>query len=76
MFVDFLDTLHFDKQPAPPPPDVFRVNEIVLAAREHAERRRYVNLRRAADSVISFFWSPQSHENARKNCSERLRFTD
>jgi hypothetical protein len=44
LFVDFLKSIYLGTSPALTQADVFRVNEIVLLARESAERRQIVQL--------------------------------
>jgi len=42
LFLDFLDSVYNAKPAGLPVADVYRVSEIVLAARESAERRTFV----------------------------------
>jgi predicted dehydrogenase len=44
LFLDFLDSVYNGKPAALPLSDIYRVNEIVLAARESAERRAFVKI--------------------------------
>jgi predicted dehydrogenase len=44
LFLDFLDSVYNQKPAGLPLSDIYRVNEIVLAARESAERRAFVKL--------------------------------
>ena len=44
LFLDFLDSIYNGKPAGLPLSDIYRVNEIVLAARESAERRAFVKL--------------------------------
>lgn len=44
LFLDFLDSVYNRKPAALPLSDIYRVNEIVLAARESAERRAFVKV--------------------------------
>lgn len=44
LFLDFLDSVYNRKPAALPLSDIYRVNEIVLAARESAERRVFVKV--------------------------------
>lgn len=44
LFLDFLDSVYNQKPAGLPLNDIYRVNEIVLAARESAERRGFVKL--------------------------------
>ena len=44
LFLDFLDSVYNQKPAGLPLNDIYRVNEIVLAARESAEKRAFVKL--------------------------------
>ena len=44
LFLDFLDSVYNGKPAGLPLSDIYRVNEIVLAARESAEKRAFVKL--------------------------------
>jgi predicted dehydrogenase len=44
LFLDFLDSVYNGKQPGLSMPDIWRANEIVLAARESAERHAIVKI--------------------------------
>jgi predicted dehydrogenase len=44
LFLDFLDSVYNGKPAGLPLSDIYRVNEIVLAARESAERRTFVKI--------------------------------
>ena len=44
LFLDFLDSVYNQKPAGLPLSDIYRVNEIVLGARESAEKRSFVKL--------------------------------